>query len=278
MARLGRPYLNALGLLQTNSLFTTSTIVWDPPTARVMALAPHMDDETIGCGGALARHAQAGSTIAVVFFTDGRYGAPGLADLSGDVRAHAEQELVTTRKEEARNALAALGVNQHFFLDERDGSLSPTPWAVEKLRTLLLQFKPEYVYLPFFIDNHPDHVAVSSILLSAVSGTDLDFMCVSYESWIPLWPNCLVRIDEVLEQKRRALREYRSQLKHSDFESQILGLNAYRSMPLSRQDTRYVEAFCMLPVAKYRKLFDHVRRSRPSMVINAPIEGLVEPA
>ena len=42
---------------------------------RVIVLAPHMDDETIGCGGAIARHVKAGATVHTVFLTDGRHGS-----------------------------------------------------------------------------------------------------------------------------------------------------------------------------------------------------------
>ncbi|MBE9572531.1 MAG: PIG-L family deacetylase, partial [Proteobacteria bacterium] len=41
---------------------------------RVLALAPHPDDETIGCGGSLAIHANAGDPVKVVFLTNGARG------------------------------------------------------------------------------------------------------------------------------------------------------------------------------------------------------------
>ena len=41
---------------------------------RVLMLAPHPDDETIGCGGSLALHAGAGDPIKVVFLTNGAKG------------------------------------------------------------------------------------------------------------------------------------------------------------------------------------------------------------
>ena len=50
-----------------------------------------------------------------------------------------------------------------------------------------------------FSEQHPDHQAASAVLLEAVRGTNLDFHCFSYEVWTPLFPNCLIEIDSVIE-------------------------------------------------------------------------------
>jgi len=42
--------------------------------ARVLVIAPHSDDEVIGCGGVIARHVRSGSTVHIVYMTDGRWG------------------------------------------------------------------------------------------------------------------------------------------------------------------------------------------------------------
>src|SRR6185437_3709814 len=70
LSRKARPYLRTWGLLQTAKIFNKSAIVWEPGNQRVLVLAPHMDDETLGCGGALAAHVAQGSAVTVVFLTD----------------------------------------------------------------------------------------------------------------------------------------------------------------------------------------------------------------
>jgi N-acetylglucosamine malate deacetylase 1 len=255
-ARAARPYLDSYGLLQTSKVFNTSALVWVPGAERVLVLAPHMDDETIGCGGALALHARAGASCTVVFLTDGRHGSAGLKHLGAKERRSEELKLVETRKREARLALQTLGVQDATFLDVEDGTLTSDPQVSKRVRGILERERPDLVYVPCFLEQHPDHYAASRILLEATMGGSLGFQCLAYEVWTPLFPNCVVRIDEVLEVKQRALAHYRSQLQDMDYAHSAIGLNAYRSAAFTGHRARFAEAFCSMPLAAYRTMFD----------------------
>jgi LmbE family N-acetylglucosaminyl deacetylase len=235
--------------------------VWQPGAERVIALAPHMDDETIGCGGARACSASAGAHVRVVFLTDGRYGSSKLSALKGAERHAAEDELAALRKKEAHAALEILGVKLVSYLDAEDGHLLDDKQAAGRLRTILEEDRPELVYLPSQLEQHPDHYAASRVLLDATQGTALDFQCCSYEVWTPLFPNCLVKIDEVVEVKRHALQQYRSQLEDQDYVHSGLALSAYRSAGFTGHYGRYAEAFCVMPLAEHRALFAAYRPS-----------------
>jgi LmbE family N-acetylglucosaminyl deacetylase len=255
-----RPYLESYGLLRTSKVFNTSCLVWEPGAEQVVVLAPHMDDETIGCGGTLARHARAGATITVVFLTDGRHGGGSrLKGLTGEALRAEEEKLIATRKAEAQRALEKLGVQSMLFLDIEDGTLQQDSGAAPRLRTILEQQRPELVYLPYFLEQHADHLAVSTIFLEATRDSTLRMQCIGYEVWTPLFPNCFVRIDEVVEQKKQALAEYRSQLEQADYLHSGLGLNAYRSAAFNGNYGRFAEAFCSVPVEQYRAMFDAYR-------------------
>lgn len=250
-----RPYLQSHGLLRTSKVFSTSALVWEPGAERVMVIAPHMDDETIGCGGAIARHAQAGARIHVVFLTDGRHGSSKLQRLTGEARRSAEQKLVETRKQEAGRALAKLGVSSVTFLDVEDGTLGDDKSAAGRLRELLEAERPEVVYLPSYVEQHADHFAANRVLLDAVRDSALKFQCMAFEVWTPLFPNCLVRIDDVVELKKSALSEYQSQLADQDYLHIGLALNAYRSAGFADHYGRYAEAYFAMPVDDYRRMF-----------------------
>jgi N-acetylglucosamine malate deacetylase 1 len=250
-----RPYLQTHGLMRTSKVFNASALVWDPGAERAVVLAPHMDDETIGCGGAIARHVRAGASVHVVFLTDGRHGSSGLQRLTGEARRAEELKVVEVRKAEAGRALGKLGVSSVTFLDVEDGTLDADKSIAGRLRELLQSRRPEVVYVPCYLEQHPDHFAASRLLLEATRDSGLSFQCMAYEVWTPLFPNCLVRIDEVIDIKRSALQEYKSQLADLDYLHTSLALNAYRSAGFSDHYGRYAEAYFATSVDVYRKLF-----------------------
>jgi LmbE family N-acetylglucosaminyl deacetylase len=253
LSRAARPYLQSSGLLQVSGVYNRSAMVWQPGAERVLVLAPHMDDETLGCGGTLALHARRGADITVCFLTDGRYGSSRLSTLHGIERARAQQELMDTRKREAREALDTLGIsNAMICLDAEDGALRTTPWAAERLGQVLQELQPELVYLPFYLEEHPDHRAASTVLVDGARGRWERFQCVGYEVWTPLFPNCLVRIDETLPVKRAAIARYQTQLADMDYMHASIGLNAHRSAGLLGARGGHAEAFHISSFADYR--------------------------
>jgi len=247
--------LKTVGLLQTAKVFNRTTLVWQPGAENVLVLAPHMDDEVIGCGGALAQHVARGAQVTVVFLTDG--GASGTVSPSS-----AATTLVGTRRQEAGLALQTLGVQHSVFLDGPDGALRSTPQLAGKLRALLEQQKFDVIYLPFFLEEHPDHRAASDLLLDAARGLKLDAQCLGYEVWTTLFPNCLVNIDATVQIKRDALNHYRSQLAEAEYGHTQLGLNAYRSAAFHGGSCHYAEAFCALSLDGYRAMYQAFAASK----------------
>jgi N-acetylglucosamine malate deacetylase 1 len=238
-SRAAKPYLQSVGLLQTAKVFNRTTLVWEPSNEKVLVLAPHMDDEVIGCGGALAKHAARGAQITVMFLTDGAAGGN-----------------TAVRIQEADRALATLGIKNSVYLGGKDGELAATESLVKSLRSLLVEQRFDLIYLPFFLEEHSDHRAASQLLLDAALGTGLEPQLLGYEVWTPLFANCLVNIDDTLEIKRAALAHYRSQLADVDYTHTQFGLNAYRSAAFLGGRCRYAEAYCSVPLAQYRRLYD----------------------
>ena len=271
-ARVARPHLRATGLMQTTGIFNRSALVWTPGAERVLVLAPHMDDETIGCGGTLVLHARQNASITVVFLTDGRSGGGGIGALSGEARREKENELVQTRKREAQSALSTLGISDMRYLDARDGQLTESvDSAATHLRAILDEVRPQLVYLPIFTDEHADHRAANLVLLKAVAGVDTDFQCAGYEVWTPLFPNCLVDIGATMPVKRAALAHYKSQLQDGDYMHATEGLSAYRSIALLGSRSSYAEAFYLCPFATYRSMCaEFLRMSDTAVPAAAP--------
>jgi N-acetylglucosamine malate deacetylase 1 len=252
---LGRRRTQSLhALLRTSVIHTQRPTVCQPESGRITVLAPHMDDEVLGCGGTIARHAQAGAEVSVIFLTDGRYGSGANAALSEPERSLKQCELIDVRKEEARRAGGILGVKSISFLDAEDGRLRADSRVPAQLRAILERERPQIVYLPFFLENHPDHSAASAMLIAAAAAAIHDLECRCYEVWTPLFPNIIVEIDATLELKRRALDCYQSQLADMDYAHTGLGLNAYRASAIGCKTARFAEAFFALPLSDYRRL------------------------
>jgi LmbE family N-acetylglucosaminyl deacetylase len=227
--------------------------------ARVLVVAPHSDDEVIGCGGAIARHARSGCTVHVAFMTDGRWGEGGLYDpaMTGAERARRQAELVETRKREARDAAAVLGTHELHFLDRPDSALRPDDATVDALASVLASLRPQLVYLPFVYDLHEDHWQTNRVFAAAagrLDERDARAMRVrGYEVWTPLLANRVADITELMPLKREALAKFASQLRDQDYAHIVEGLNAFRSNG-AFGGSGYAEAFHELPLAAYLRL------------------------
>ena len=130
----------------------------------LLVFAPHMDDESLGCGLLLAGHL-AKERVHVVFVTDGSH-SPAQATQSPDQA----RELVGVRMREARAATAVLGVPAANvqFMDLEDGTLQRR--ALELRAALVEQVRrvlPRFVFVPFRYDRHPDHLAINHAVCGA---------------------------------------------------------------------------------------------------------------
>src|SRR5574337_1017696 len=130
------------------------TVLTAPPKGRVLVLAPHADDESLGCGGALALHHRQGDGVKVVVATDGAAGDP-----LGYYKDYDYREL---RRGEARRAAAILGINELVFWGYPDGKLAEARDLSERLASLLAADRPDIVYRPSTREIHPDQWALGA--------------------------------------------------------------------------------------------------------------------
>lgn len=129
------------------------------PSERVLVVAPHPDDESLGCGGLIAMLAPTGTAFCFVFVTDG--GASHLGS-----RAWPRERLVARRRDEAVEALRRLTVEDAdiTFLALPDAAMpargSPE-WdkSVAQVAEIITDFDPALALLPWRRDPHCDHRA-----------------------------------------------------------------------------------------------------------------------
>lgn len=132
----------------------------------VLIVAPHPDDEILGCGGLIARLVRLGNPPEVVILSGGGGSHRGCCGLD-------EETLVGRRRGLALKAAEAVGLpagNVHF-LDFTDGSISEDDREnVERLRGLYARLKPSAVFVPHGGEGWPDHLAARRLGLSLTEG------------------------------------------------------------------------------------------------------------
>jgi N-acetylglucosamine malate deacetylase 1 len=233
-----------------------------PAVRRALVLAPHMDDEVLGCGGTIAACAARGAAVGIVYLTDGSKGYAN-ARPAGAAPDAAERQLCEIRKDESRRAAKLLGASELRFLDLPDGALAATADAVDRVAAVLAELRPEIVYLPFLTDPHPDHWATSEIFAAAAHRARLraGTPCWGYEIWAPVPANTLVDVSETMERKRAAMREFASQNRDVDYPRALEGLAAYRSL-IAGAAQGYAEAFFTADLELYARLLAVARDAR----------------
>ena len=127
------------------------------PAGRVVVVAPHPDDETLGAGGTLAAWAATGLPVTVVAVTDGEASHPGSPTLRPD-------ELAGRRHAERRRALAALGLPEAAVVRAGlpDGGVAGHRGALADLLDDLVH-PGDTLLAPVPGDGHPDHDAVAEV-------------------------------------------------------------------------------------------------------------------
>lgn len=152
---------------------------------RLLVIAPHPDDESLGCGGLIARNAASGGSVCTVFVTDGGASHPGS-------RLWPRARLARQREEEAVSALSVLGAGDEprYFLQLPDADM-PSPrdldWVLAKaqLQAIIDNFRPDLALVPWRRDPHRDHRDSWELASRAISGSNSQIEMLEYAIWLP---------------------------------------------------------------------------------------------
>jgi LmbE family N-acetylglucosaminyl deacetylase len=210
---------------------------WQPASGNVMVIAPHPDDEVIGCGGTICRHVDAGDAVSVLYLTRGESsrGYPWLSPAEKQAK----------RQQEALSSCAILGVQDTLFFDGADGNLSDSTVMralSAKVRAAILQRSPRVIYVPHAEDNHKDHIAAYRMIMDMLGNLPSHPTVYQYELWSPLSADFAVDISKHMSAKVKAIKRHQLALDAFDYVSTMIGLGAYRSGTML-QRKGYAEAF-----------------------------------
>jgi len=210
-------------------------------TGGIMAIFAHPDDETFGCGGTLALHAEKGHAVGALSLT-------------------CSEE---TRKDELVAAAKALGIDEPIIFGE--ANIEPSPGLIRRISDVIVDRRPRVVitHLPF--DYHREHRLAHELVKEAVEWAG--HATIYGEPWvvgrlllmevntlIPS-PQVVVDISEAWPRKKAAIEAYTSQLAkfqwgyYQDFMEKKAELRGVQG------GCRYAEAYQIEPIAENSPFF-----------------------
>ena len=210
---------------------------------RVLVVAPHPDDETLGVAGTIKKFINFHNNVSVLF-------------VSAHLPPLYDKKSGETTIKESKKAMNILGVNSYHYLNIPATKINEL--EIYKLNQIIgnyfLKIKPSIVFLPF-PDRHIDHKLVfeSCMVLSRPVGKNYPKIVLTYEtlsetSWNapgiePSFnPELFIDISDTIIDKRKALSCYKSQIS-KNFSRNIDACNSLAKFRGSQNNCKYAEAF-----------------------------------
>lgn len=222
------------------------------PGEKVLILAPHVDDDIIGCGYAIKDYLNRGKHVEICYLTKGDAARPAFS-MSKD-------EMKRARENEAIHVAHQLGLdsaNLHF-LEGKEGDLWDDESITRNLSGILDNVKPEVIYCPVAIDRHPDHIATGQLLVDALGGgTHGNPLIMMYEVQNPLtlcYANIAFPVEKDVPWKRKMCRLYKSQSLTFDF---LEPMSRYNAAFFDNVDN--AELYLQTDVEKLKEFFSRHR-------------------
>ena len=215
---------------------------------RVLVVAPHPDDEILGCGGVMARHAAHGDEVRVAVVTRG---AP---------EVYRAEQVAETRGE-LKEAHGVLGVKQVHYLDFPAPRMDTIPrhTVADAIRRLINELQPSTLYVPHFGDMHFEHGLTYQACLVAARPTGkniiqhvLAYETVSETEWGPptsgnaFQPTVFINIEAYMVKKVAAMACIKSQLFAAPHPRSLANLEALALLRGSTAGLKAAEAFMLV--------------------------------
>jgi len=217
---------------------------------RILVIAPHPDDETLGCGGSLLKHKANGDSLSWLIAT----------------RGHEPQwaaELLERKEQEIANVAAAYGFENTFRLNFPTIKLDTIPLdeIIVAIRDAVTDSKPDVVYLNHFGDVHSDHrvvfEATMSVLKPFYSGKHgvkkiLSYEVLSSTDAAPMnparafVPNLFSDVTDFWEKKLEIMALYESELQEYPLPRALDSLRALGRVRGATIGAEFAEAFMLV--------------------------------
>ncbi|WP_435116909.1 PIG-L deacetylase family protein [Candidatus Pelagibacter bacterium nBUS_49] len=214
---------------------------------KILIIAPHADDEILGCGGFISKYSKKNYKINVLILTNANKGAPEIYSY----------ENIKTIRNESKLANLSVGTNKLFF--ENLPGLNLTNYPIYKISNIIDNYikkiNPEVILIPSIYDIHDDHKIIFKAAKVAMRPNKknnikkiLSYEVLSETEWNEngksFNPNYYVKLKKSeLDSKINAFLKYKSQVKkhpHPRSKESIINLSRLRGSQVFAQ---FAEAF-----------------------------------
>jgi len=221
----------------------------------VFVVAAHPDDEVLGCGGSIARHADAGDHVQVLIVAEGATSRQHQRD-----RGQVDTELsdLARAAQNAGEILGATGVELLALPDNRLDTIDRLD-LVKLIEARIERYQPQIVYTHHAGDVNIDHRRLHEAVVTACRPTPshpvkrlLSFEVASSTEWQPpgsapaFQPNWFMDISDQWERKRQALEAYASEMRSWPHARSIQALEHLARWRGAQVGAEAAEAFCLL--------------------------------
>lgn len=211
---------------------------------KILVIAPHPDDEVLGCGGTIAKF----SKINEVF----------LCVVTKAYSPEWSRRFIRNRQQEIEKVNKILSIKKTFFLDFPTVKLNTIPQKEinEAISKIIKEVKPDTIFIPHKGDVNSDHRIVFESSLVAVRPNKqkinkvLSYETLSSTEWgqaiDTFIPNIYVDISKTFDKKIKAMKVYKSELKKAPHPRSLEIIEALAKKRGSEIQAKYAEAFMLI--------------------------------
>ena len=213
---------------------------------KILVIAPHPDDEVLGCGGTIASHVKNGDDVHLCVATVAY--APDWSE-----------SLIKKREKETEKSAKILGIKKIHKLNFPTAKLDTIGQKEinDSLKNLINKIKPEVVYIPHQYDLHKDHRIIfeSSLVAARPSFGKNIRALLSYETLSETEfgreigyfnPNVYSDITGTIDKKVKAIKSYVGELKKHPHPRSLVGIKSLATLRGSESGVKYAEAFHLI--------------------------------
>lgn len=217
---------------------------------KILIIAPHPDDEVLGCGGTVVKHSKTGDEVYLCIVTKA-------------YTPEWSEEFLKNRQKEVEKANKILGIKKTYFLDFPTVKLDTIPQkeVIKAIYKVIDEVKPNIMYIPHEGDINKDHRLVFESCLVATKPINykikriLSYETLSETEWgqpiESFTPNVYVNISETFEKKIEAMKAYESELKQYPHPRSLEIVEVLAKKRGSEILVKFAEAFMLIREIKY---------------------------